>query len=302
MNDERRNYVMVGGFVVLVVVLFVGWVSMISGRSVASDAFDAYYQRVTGLKMGSQVLFQGHRIGFVDQIEFEPSKRIFRVGLELERGWPIPDDSLARIKASGLLSAVVIDIQGGVSSRNLTAGATIASEEPSDLFGALASAAKQMQSLMNDEIQPLLAAIRSDVPSIMDSTQRLMDQTNETVRRINAVLDEENSGRLDRIVANIEDSSRGVSTLVSDVQETRDELHEAIATANSVVQARQGDLDRSLVDLQRSLEAVALHIDAITTSLESASRDAAAFSNQLRRDPSVVLRGRSKADDTPEAP
>jgi phospholipid/cholesterol/gamma-HCH transport system substrate-binding protein len=301
MNDDRRNYVVVGACVVLVVVLFVGWIAMISGRSGATDAYHAIYQKVPGLKVGSHVLFQGHRIGYIDRIDYDATARQFRLALELERDWQVPEDSIASIKASGLLSAVVIDIRGGESARNLSPGSEVRTEESADLFAALSSVASQLGGMMDEDLQPLLASIRDDVPEVMDSLQQFMDQANETVRRINRVLREENADRLDRIVINAEESSRQVSSLMGGMRETRAELHEAIVAVNDVVQARQGDLDQSLADLQRSLEAVALHIDAITASLESASRDMAAFSNQIRRDPSVVLRGRARADDAPES-
>ena len=42
------------------------------------------------------------------------------------------------------------------------------------------------------------------------------------------------------------------------------------------------------------------HIDAIASNLEDTTRNAKEFSEQIRKDPSVILRGRNAADDGAE--
>lgn len=300
MRNESRNHLVVGIFVAAAGLALVAWIALISGRSGATDRYEILYDRVTGLKRGAQVLYQGHHIGSIGSIDFLPDQRIFRVGVAIQRGWPIPQDSVAKIKASGLLSAVVIDIDAGVASQHLEPGATLQSESPGDLFAALASVAGEMGSLITKEVRPLLKLVRSDVPELFDSLQRVLAETNETVRRIGNVLKEENAQSLDRIVVNTERTTSDAASLLSEMRTTQGELNQAITTLNGVVQSRSGELEQSVDDLQKSLEAVALHVDAIATNLEAATRDMAAFSNQVRRDPSVVLRGRSKAEDPKE--
>ena len=57
------------------------------------------------------------------------------------------------------------------------------------------------------------------------------------------------------------------------------------------------DLEASLADLRRSLAAVARHADSIAFDVESASRNLNEFSEQVRRDPSVLLRGREDGEE-----
>lgn len=301
MKGGRERDVVVGTFVLVVVGLLVAWVAMITGRTGPTDTYHAYFERVPGLKVGGQVLFQGYPMGFVDAIDFDPAEGVFEVDLALQRDWPVPEDSVALIKASGLLASVVVDIQSGRSDRRLAPGGTVASEEPADMLAALTTAARQLGSLMEEDIRPLLASLRSDVPEITSSVQRVVDATNVTVERVNNLLRDENAGRVDRILLHTEDASARVARLMSDVQETQRELHDATVALNHILQSRQGDVDRSIVDLQQTLQTVSLRIDAITTNLEATSRDMAAFSNQIRRDPSLVLRGRDRPDDPPEA-
>ena len=53
-----------------------------------------------------------------------------------------------------------------------------------------------------------------------------------------------------------------------------------------------GDLSEAIDDVRHTTAALASHIDAITSNLEDATRNANEFSKQIRENPGVLLRGR----------
>ena len=57
MKSDRINYIIVGGFVILMLAGIVTSVAMLSGRTGATDTYYTSYEDVTGLKFGSQVLY-----------------------------------------------------------------------------------------------------------------------------------------------------------------------------------------------------------------------------------------------------
>ncbi|MGH3112168.1 MAG: hypothetical protein ACRDOP_01725, partial [Gaiellaceae bacterium] len=80
MRDERRNYLVAGGFVVAMLAALLGWISFLSGSGLGKAPYFVVYQRVHGLRAGASIFFDGYRVGVIEAIEpLEPPKRGFRV-------------------------------------------------------------------------------------------------------------------------------------------------------------------------------------------------------------------------------
>ncbi len=136
MRDERRNYLLVGTFVIAMGVVLIAWIAVLSGLTGATDRYHVVYDNVMGLARGTEVLFEGYRVGFVDGIsrtEVEGRQR-FRADIRVRRGWRIPEDSVAVITSGGLLSAVVIGIRSGESPTALAPGSEIEGEDAPSLI------------------------------------------------------------------------------------------------------------------------------------------------------------------------
>ena len=151
MRNDRRNYVIVGTFVIAMAVALVAWIALMTGRTGATDPYHVVYTNVTGLKAGTRILFEGFPVGLIDGIrpEDRDGRRVFRIDVSIERGWPIPEDSVATI-ATGLFSAAVLDVQGGESDTLLEPGAQIPSQEPADVFAAVNTAADRLTATLDD--------------------------------------------------------------------------------------------------------------------------------------------------------
>ncbi|MDP7667464.1 MAG: MlaD family protein, partial [Rhodospirillales bacterium] len=110
MRSGKVNYLIVGGFVIVMMTALVVSVALLTGRTGATDGYFTVYRNVTGVKFGTQVLYEGYPIGQVETVtpvEAEGGMR-FRVEYTVREGWLIPEDSVAQIAAPGLLSALTI--------------------------------------------------------------------------------------------------------------------------------------------------------------------------------------------------
>ncbi len=105
MRDDTRNYIVVGTFVLAMGVALILWIALLSGGTGATDSYSMRYANVTGLDEGTQILYEGYPVGLIEQVSRVSDERDphFRVDVAIQRGWRIPDDSVAEIKASGLL-------------------------------------------------------------------------------------------------------------------------------------------------------------------------------------------------------
>jgi phospholipid/cholesterol/gamma-HCH transport system substrate-binding protein len=297
-KDTRRNYAIVGAFVLAIGAALLGWIALLSGRAGASDPYYIVYDSVMGLAPGLQILYQGYPVGLIDEIELveDSGRPRYRVDVSVRRGVRIPADSRAVITAPGLLSAVVIDIKVGSAPGMLPPGSEIPGVEAANVIAAVTGVV--------DQVGPLLASATEDVPAILANLERFSADLNETVTRMNALLAPENSGRVERTLSNLEGLSVNAEGVTRDLRESVTRLDGLLGSAQGVVDENRDDLTLAVGDAQQVLESLARHMEAISHNLEVATRNLNEFSRELRENPAVLLRNREAGDGAPapEAP
>jgi phospholipid/cholesterol/gamma-HCH transport system substrate-binding protein len=297
MRDERRNYLVVGTFVIATGVALIVWIALLSGRTGATDRYHVLYDNVMGLASGTEVLFEGYRVGVVDgisQTEVEGRQR-FRADLRVRRGWRIPEDSVAAITSGGLLSAVVIGIRSGTSPTALAPGSEIEGEDAPSLIAVATEVAGTVTDIAR-ALQPILDQLADGVPGIIEDVAGLTAELRDAVDGINRILSPQNTGRVERSLANFEVTSSSLATAAGNLAETQSRLDALLGTLNALMDRNEGALGHGIVDLHHSLEAVARHIEAVSRNLEAATRNLSELSLEVRRDPSLLIRGRATPD------
>lgn len=304
MRDDRRSYVAVGAFVVAMLAALVVWLAALSGRGFAAHSYFVVYDNVLGLAEGTQVLYEGFPVGQITGIEpiLREGKRAFRVELGIRRDWKLPEDSLATVAAPGLLSAVVIDIEGGISPTALAPGAEVRGVPAASVFTAVSDVAGQLTDLSVNSLKPLLESLGKGMPEIIANVETFTSALNVTLERIDALLSPHNIGRIDRILVNLETTSSSFAAVSGDLERTRAEIDQLLSTVDRLLDRNQGEIGHAITDLHDSLEAVARHIDAISHNLEQSTRNLSEFSRQIRENPGLLVRGREAAPETAGAP
>lgn len=291
MQDSRINYIVVGCFTLVVLVGLVLSIALLTGRTGATVPYFAVFQSVPGIARGTQVLFQGHPVGQVEAIELiqRDGRQRYRVELNVRAGWHIPDDSIAFL-TTGLLAAVNVNIDGGVSHTDTAPGGEIASREPADIFATLQDVAGEVDQLMDqarkmvdEDVRPLLHTFSQEVQVVS--------------RRIAELLSAENVTHVQQIIANMHATSDDVAKLAAELRSTRATADSLLTRIDTVVESNQGNVDQSLLDLRYSLESVARHIDAVNRNLEGTTRNMNEFSSRIRENPVLLLRGQSPPDE-----
>jgi len=285
MRDDQRNYVIVGVFVIAMVTGLVLWIALLSGRTGATDAYYIRYDDVLGLAAGTQIYYDGYPVGLIESIEpdVDGGERFFRLDVSIRKGWKIPEDSRAEITASGLLSAVVINIQGGESTTALEPGDQIPSVEAANLLAVMTEAAAGFSEFLLDTLKPEMERIVSDLRKTMD--------------QVNVLLSDQNTTRVARILANLESVSGEIQGMTDGLEGTRRQLDEVLGQVRTLIVENEDEISHSVTDLHESLEAVARRADAIAHNLEVTLRNMNEFSQQIRENPGVILRGRSDATE-----
>ena len=297
MRDDRRNYVIVGTFVLAVGAALVVWLSLLAHRTGDTHEYTVHYRNVLGLGEGTQVYFEGHPAGVIERIHWRPEQDRFEVVLAVGSSWRIPRDSVAQITASGLLSAFLIDIQVPHVSRSdpgdvLDPGDEIRGGELVNVFELLGTTAGELNRLMAEDLSPLVSTLTSGAPRVLEDLTALTADLQAAAGRVSDLLSQENAASVERTLGNLEATSASFASMSRDLGGTQARLDALLASLEELLDREQGEVAHAVSDLHRSLESVADHIDSINRNLETTTRNMSEFSEDIRRNPGLLLRGR----------
>ena len=298
MKDDQRNYIVVGAFVLAAISTLLVWLWMLSGRTGATDSYFVVYDNVMGLQEGTQVLFEGYPIGFIDSIVpiDHPGRQHFRVDLSVLEGWRIPVDSLARITAPGLLSAFAIDIQAGESVNGLAPGTQIGGVPALAVLDVVA----QVNALLSDQIEPWLEQMAAGTLKISANLESFTEDLGDTMKRVNTLVGDGNVSRVDQILVNLDTSSANFASVIAELGDTRRNIDQLIRNVDLAVEQNRGDLTQAVTDARFTLEALSRYVESISYNLDATMRNMNEFSLQIRENPGVLVRGRAAGEEEEE--
>jgi phospholipid/cholesterol/gamma-HCH transport system substrate-binding protein len=303
MQDSRKNYLIVGSFVLTMLGALVVWLAVLSGTTQATTAYYIEFDNVIGLSPGGQILLQGYPVGEIEDIVFtrHPEGTVYRLNVSIREGWDIPEDSFAVMTQASLLSAMVIDIQTGTSDQILAPGERIPSLGSTNIMTAMSSVATKLEILADTSLKPFLENISGgtdslttlshDAPIILDNVKTFTKQLTTATTRLNHILDQ-SGGTIKSILGKAEMASGNISRLTTDFHQTRKQLDTLLASMRRLVNNNSGEIDHSIADLHHTLEVVAEHIQGISSNLEATTRNMNELTTDLRRNPGLLVRGR----------
>lgn len=322
MKSNKINYLLVGGFVIAMTVALVFVTAVLSGRTGATDAYFAIYKNVTGVKFGTQVLYEGYPIGQVEKITpmAEKGAMRFRVDMTVSQGWMIPEDSVASIRAPGLLSAITIAIDAGKSDKPLQPGAELKGQDAANLFAVMSNVATDLGNLADSHLKPLLISldrtvglmgnllekdgerlvgeitnlvhdVSTRVPKIAGDIEVFAGEMSKASKEITAFLSPANRAAMEDMIANLDAASKDLHSVSGKTNQLLDNTNKMVSDAN-----RQ-KVEATLADVRHVTESLARHIDSINQNLEGTARNMYEFSREIRQNPGRLLGGSAPQDE-----
>ncbi len=265
MKRDSINYTVVGLFVVTAAVGMLYVLMRVTGNTGPVDSYHVHYQNVSGAKFGTPVLYEGYRIGQVEQIipqQHNGSLR-FKLLISVAQDWRIPDDSVASLAASGLLGTVALEIKAGKSQTPVAKGSAISPDERIDLMASLNETVKEYRGLPDEGIKPLLASVnahvdslaadlhqiaavdmrrlidtatrRVDSPEIFTKIDSLLAKLNSSAANLEQLVGAQNQARVSGFLDEINEGAKELSELIRRIESTRSELNAVLRRVDGVV-------------------------------------------------------------------
>jgi len=255
--ETRANYAAVGAFVLAVLIAIVVvtlWLARVEFRS-EFTYYDIYFTgSVTGLAQGSEVRYNGIRVGRVTEIRIDPQNlQQVRVTVELDQTALIKADAVASLEFQGLAGTSYIEISGGSQK------APPLEVRPGQRYPVIASQQSGLQRVFASapEVLARLLDIADRLNAILDERNRAaIAETLENLRRLTAVASAR-AGDLDSVIADAATAMHELSNTLSVADQTLVELRQLIG--------EKGDARGAL----QAIEGASRKLDKLTTDLDA---------------------------------
>lgn len=269
---KRYKHIFTGVTFIIALALIIYGYNFLKGKNIFNKQtfFYAKYEEVSGLEVANPVLINGYRVGQVNELYFDPSMSgDIMVVLMIEKQFPVPKDTYARIISADIMGSKAVDLDLGLSSDLAVSGDTLGTSLESSLRDEVN---KQVQPIKM-KAENLLSSIDSLVVAIQtifneSAVENLTESFNDirktfanlqsTTSNIDTLVDQEGN-RISSILENIDSLSytlrqnrENISTIINNFEIISDSL-------------AKSDIPGTFIRANRSLD----KLELILTQIES---------------------------------
>ncbi len=297
--DTKVNYTIVGLFVLvlaaLLVVLFL-WLTSFKHREVYDTYVVYMHEEVSGLGLQSPVRYNGVKVGYVDSIQLNSKDpQQVKLVLKIKQGTPVTTTTIATLMSEGITGIDYVGLKALTSQAPpLTSKPgekyPVIPSEPSlllKLSTALQEVTKTIKDL-SDNIGKVFdeenqKSIRASLKNIAKVTQTLSDNSkniNESILSMKKML-KNGAQASDRLP----DAMGQLQTTLTSIQNMANKFSEAGQSVELTVQDTRGAMQSVSQQLIPSAQQLMDQLNTVGANLQQ-------LSNELTRNPSILVRGK----------
>ena len=319
--ESKVNLAAVGAFVIALAVAMVGGFLWLSSGKYYRKTYDVYLtymaESVAGLNNNAPVRYRGVDVGRVRRIALASGNvEEVEVTLDIERGTPVKEDTLATLQTQGLTGIAYVELTAGHrDSPPLVA-------KPGARYPVIASAPSFMSRL-----ETALPALLADLVRVSNNVNALLDEENRRsvkatladlsqlshvlaarTRTIDATLASServmaNTARitaeLPALVARVERTADAFERMAGDLGSAGASARATLDSAKGTLDSARGTLDASRGDIREFTGTTLPEVRELVAELRSLTATLRRVGDEVERNPGVLLRGRAPAKRGP---
>lgn len=241
------------------------WLSRGQGDTI--DVKVVFNGKVSGLGRGSNVLFNGLRVGEVKELGIEPDnpRQIYAV-LKVNQSAPLRVDTIARLEAQGLAGIVAVQLRGGKrAAAPLTAAPgqplpTIIAESSESIFEKVESIAKGV----DEALVGIDAAIKANAVPVSERIKSVENLSAELAG---------NSSKVDTFMQNVSSAAEAIAPLPDKLKDFSEGFVETLRSVDKKrVASVLDDADRTAAQLGSAAPDIGKTIGNIASTSEKLDR------------------------------
>ena len=267
---KRYKPVLIGFTFILALALIIWGYNFLKGKDIFKKQmiFYAKYDEVSGLEVANPVLINGYRVGQVNQLYFHPDMSgDIMVVLMLDKKFPIPKNSYARIISSDIMGSKAVDIDLGDALELAKSGDTLSASLESSLkeeVNAQVQPIKRKAENLLSSIDSLVVAIQTvfnesavdNLTSSFNDIRQTFANLKSTTSNIDTLVDQEGN-RISAILENID-------SLSFTLRQNRENIARIIANFETISDSlAQADIPGTFTRANKSLD----NLDAILAKI-----------------------------------
>lgn len=305
--EAKFSYAAVGVFVLILSTALIGGILWLSSQGATRKVYDTYYaymeESVSGLSPDAPVRYRGVEVGRVRRIALAPENiEQVQLTMAIEHGTPVKVDTLAVLRTQGLTGIGYIELTGGRQDSPAIA------PKPGERYPVIRSAPSFL--------------VRLDA-----AVTALLTNANRSSENFNALTDEANRRALAQALAGLAAVSRALAARSSDIDSglanaartmegaarltgEMSRLVERVERSADVFDRMSANVAKAGTNVGSALDDVRTEarqfatetlpeVQLLVTELRDLTGSLRRFSEQLERNPSVLLYGKSPLKRAP---
>jgi phospholipid/cholesterol/gamma-HCH transport system substrate-binding protein len=282
--EPKVNFTLVGLFIALLgAALLAGvlWLSRTDYRGV----YDRYYtymdESVSGLSPDSSVKYSGVDVGRVKEITLNPDNpEQVRLALDLLRGTPVKEDTVAVLETQGLTGITTVNLRGGSSASPLLKA------KPGESYPVV-----QSQPSFYAQLDNTLSRLMTN-----EQLPALLANLNSLTEEARGLIDAQSRADLKRILADLAQVTHAVAARRKELADSvvqSDAAFERFAAVGKTLDERLPQLlqqtSENLISLQKMTDETSRASAAVGSTVDGSRTDIAQFTGQTLAETGLLV-------------
>lgn len=300
--DAKTNYTVVGIFVVVLTIAMIAfglWLTS-TKRSLSYVYYVTYLrEEVSGLSEQNPVRFNGVKVGYVDSILLnDQDPRQVKIILAIEKGTPISTSTVAVLRSEGITG---IDYVG---LKSLTSDAPPLLAQKGQKYPVIPSEPSLLTKLSSSipQMTEAISKLTADVNLVFDEKNR--QAISASLANIQTITDSiaQNSQNINDTLKNTNIFMKNAADLTAQMPPILDQLKETMASVHKTSDAF-GQTSKTITTAMQQTSNTVQHVgeqivpsaQELITRLNTIAANLQNVSDQMKQNPSVIIRGRTPA-------
>jgi phospholipid/cholesterol/gamma-HCH transport system substrate-binding protein len=250
--ETKANTALIGAFTLVVLALgfvFVYWLARSAGETANAPLTVIFEDPVTGLSVGSQVVFNGIKIGDVKTLDLDPKNpKVVIAGLAVQPKPSVKADTTVTLGFQGLTGVGYIEMAGG---------------------------SPDLPPIWQAQRNPTIIATRSSMQDLLSGARTILSRADQTIQKLQETVSDNSDDislavlDLRKFTSALADNSGGIKDLVANASAASKALANATTKLDGIV--AKTDAVLAAIDPQ-DVKATLANVHAVTDSLAKQSK------------------------------
>ncbi|MDR0582091.1 MAG: MlaD family protein [Prevotellaceae bacterium] len=284
---QIRKEIKIGIYAVVIIIGMYWLFNFLKGEDIFNTHATYYisYDRVDGLSASSPVFLKGLKIGVISDITYEEDGQQFLVSVQVKKAYHIPDNSVAEIFSTGLMSGNGIRILPGNSPVIAASKSRLASSIAPDIISSLTPLKEQTEALLanlNTTITAVNNILTDETQKNLEASMSSLRKSLQHIEQITGTLGAKN-GHLNNTLENLDafssalrNNNENIHKITANFAQFSDTLRRADIKTTidrlNVLLAQAGDTSGTVGQLLQN-DALYRHLTATLNSLDELIKD-----------------------------